>query len=150
MSDFIPMLHGKPYLDLVEYVEDIIGKGNLVKEGASSRKLKMTTGIIGLVKRALDGDDLKNFNTTIINAKNLTEQKRYYVSNYGIENFIDIVNGKTDKITKAQNYDRFYDNEIIEWWRKLSTKRFYKLQEEKRLRTNLEVWTKDSEIDIIR
>ena len=25
-----------------------------------------------------------------------------------------------------------------------------KLQEEKRLRTNLEVWTKDSEIDIIR
>ena len=150
MSDFIPMLHGKPYLDLVDYVEDIIGKGNLVKEGASSRKLKMTTGIIGLVKKALDGDDLKKFNETIKNAKNLTEQKRYYVSNYGIDNYIDIVNGKTDKIVKAQNYDRFYDNEIIEWWRKMATKRWSKLNEDGRLRNDLEVWTKDSKIDIIR
>ena len=31
----------------------------------------------------------------------LTEQKRYYASNYGIENYIDIVNGKTDKIVKG-------------------------------------------------
>ena len=150
MSDFIPMLHGKPYLDMVEYVENIVGKGELVKEGASSRKLKMTTGIIGLVKRALDGDDLKKFNETIKNAKNLTEQKRYYVSNYGIDNYIDIVNGKTDKIVKAQNYDRFYDNEIIEWWRKMATKRYYKLKEDGRLRNDLEIWTKDSKIDIIR
>ena len=150
MSDFIPMLHGKPYLDMVEYVENIVGKGELVKEGASSRKLKMTTGIIGLVKRALDGDDLKKFNETIKNAKNLTEQKRYYVSNYGIDNYIDIVNGKTDKIVKAQNYDRFYDNELIEWWRKLATKRYYKLKEDGRLRNDLEIWTKDSKIDIIR
>ena len=150
MSDFIPMLHGKPYLDMVEYVENIVGKGELVKEGASSRKLKMTTGIIGLVKRALDGDDLKKFNETIKNAKNLTEQKRYYVSNYGIDNYIDIVNGKTDKIVKAQNYDRFYDNEIIEWWRKMATKRYYKLKEDGRLRNELEIWTKDSKIDIIR
>ena len=150
MSDFIPMLHGKPYLDLVDYVEDIIGKGNLVKEGASSRKLKMTTGIIGLVKKALDGDELKKFNETIKNAKNLTEQKRYYVSNYGIDNYIDIVNGKTDKIVRAPNYDRYYDNELIEWWRKLATKRFDKLNSDGRLRNNLEVWIKDSNIDIIR
>ena len=135
---------------MVQYVEDIIGKGNLVKEGASSRKLKMTTGIIGLVKKALDGDDLKKFTQTIINAKNLTEQKRYYVLNYGIENYIDIVNGKTDKIVKAPNYDRYHDNDIIEWWRKLATKRFYKLQNENRIRNELEIWTKDSEIDIIR
>ena len=148
ISDFIPMMHGKPYFNMVEYVENIVGE--IVKEDASSRKLKITTGIIGLIKRALEGDELKKFNQTITNAKNLTEQKRYYVSNYGIENFVDIVNGKTDKIVKAQNYDRYYDNEIIEWWRKLATKRFYKLQEEKRLRTNLEIWSKDAEIDIIR
>ena len=150
MSDFIPMMHGKPYLDMVEYVENIIGKGELVKEGASSRKLKMTTGVIGLVKRSLEGDELKKFTTTIANAKALTEQKRYYVSNYGIENFIDIVNGKTDKIVKAPNFDRYYDNELIEWWRKLATKRWNKLNEEGRLRNDLEIWTKDSEIDIIR
>ena len=149
ISDFVPMMHGKPYHDLAKYVEDAIGE-NLVPEGASSRKLKMTTAIIGLVKKTLEGEELKTFTNTIANAKNLTEQKRYYVSSYGIENYIDIVNGKTDKIIKAQNYDRYYDNEIIEWWRKLATKRFNKLNEDGRLRNDLEIWTKDSEIDIIR
>ena len=147
-SDFIPMIHGKPFKDLQHYVENRVG--NIVKENASSRKLKLTNAIIALVKKTLDGDDLKNFNNTIANAKNLTERKRYYVSNYGIENFVDIVNGKTDKIVKAPNYDRYYDNELIEWWRKLATKRYYKLKEDGRLRKNLEIWTKDSEIDIIR
>ena len=147
-SDFIPMIHGKPFKDLQNYVES--RTGHLVPENASSRKLKLTNAIIGLVKRTLDSDDLKKFNTTITNAKLLTERKRYYVSNYGIENYIDIVNGKTDKIVKAQNYDRFYDNELIEWWRKLATKRWTKLNEDGRLRKDLEVWTKDSKIDIIR
>ena len=150
MSDFIPMMHGKPYLDMVDYVENIIGKGALVKEGASSRKLKMTTGIIGLVKKALEGDELKQFTTTIANAKNLTEQKRYYVSNYGIENFVDIVNGKTDKIVKAENFDRYTVDNIVDWWRKLATKRYNKLKEEGRIRNDLEIWTKDAQIDIIR
>ena len=150
MSDFIPMMHGKPYLDMVEYVENIIGKGQLVKVDASSRKLKMTTGIIGLVKRALDGDDLEKFKTTIANAKNLTEQKRYYTSNYGIENYIDIINGKTDKIVKADNYDRYTVPGVVEWWKKIATKRYSKLKEENRIRNDLEIWTKDAEIDIIR
>ena len=147
-SDFIPMIHGKPFKDMLKYVEDRIGI--FIKEDASSRKLKITTAIQGLVKKALDGDDLKKFTDTIANAKKLTEQKRYYVSNYGIENYIDIVNGKTDKIVRAPNYDRFYDNELIEWWRKHATKRWTKLNEDGRLRKDLEVWTKDSKIDIIR
>ena len=150
MSDFIPMLHGKPYLDMVKYVEDIIGAGELVKADASSRKLKMTTGIIGLCKKALEGDDLEKFKLTIANAKNLTEQKRYYASNYGIENFIDIVNGKTQDIVKAPNYDRYNEKEIVEWWRKMAIKRFNNLNKDGRLRNDLEVWTKDSQIDIIR
>ena len=147
-SDFIPMIHGKPFKKLQHYVEDKTGP--LVPENASSRKLKLTTAIIALVKKTLEGDDLKKFINTITNAKLLTERKRYYVSNYGIENYIDIVNGKTDTIVKAQNYDRFYDNELIEWWRKLATKRWNKLNTDGRLRNDLEVWTKDSNIDIIR
>ena len=98
-SDFIPMIHGKPFKDLQHYVES--RTGHLVLENASSRKLKLTNAIIGLVKRSIDGDDLKKFNETIVSAKRLTEQKRYYVSNYGIENYIDIVNGKADKIVRA-------------------------------------------------
>ena len=147
-SDFIPMIHGKPFKDMLDYVEDKIGV--FIKEDASSRKLKITTAIQGLVKKALDGDDLEKFKSTIVNAKKLTEQKRYYVSNYGIENYIDIVNGKTDKIVRAPNYDRFHDNELIEWWRKMATKRFDNLNKDGRLRNDLEIWTKESQIDIIR
>ena len=147
-SDFIPMIHGEPYRDLVNYVEERVGQ--LVKEDASSKKLKTTNAIIGLIKRSIEGDDLKNFNTTIENAKNLTERKRYYVSNYGIENFIDIVNGKTTQIKKAENYDKYNVDNIIEWWKKLANKRFNKLKEENRLRNELEIWTKESQLDIIR
>jgi hypothetical protein len=147
-SDFIPMIHGKPFKDMLAYVEDKIGV--FIKEDASSRKLKITTAIQGLIKKALDGDDLEKFKSTIVNAKKLTEQKRYYVSNYGIENYIDIVNGKTNEIVKAPNYDRFHDNELIEWWRKMATKRFDNLNKDGRLRNDLEIWTKESQIDIIR
>ena len=147
-SDFIPMIHGKPYKDLANYVESRVG--SIVKEDASSKKLKMTNAIIALIKKSIDGDDLQKFKTTIDNAKKLTERKRYYVSNYGIENFVDIVNGKSNTIKKAENYDRYNLEEIIKWWKKIATKRYTKLKEEKRLRNELEIWTKDSKIDIIR
>ena len=52
------VIHGKPFKDLQNYVES--RTGHLVPENASSRKLKLTNAIIGLVKRTLDGDDLKN------------------------------------------------------------------------------------------
>lgn len=149
-SNFIPMLNGQPYLDLVKYVEDIVGVGEVVEQGASSRKLKMTNAIIAMIKKTLEGEDLVNFNKTIENALKLTEQKRYYVSNYGIENFIDIVNGKTDKIVKSPNFDRYYQSEIIEWWRNKATKRYESLKEDGRLRNDLEVWSENSNIDIIR
>ena len=147
-SDFIPMIHGKPYKDLANYVESRVG--SIVKEDASSKKLKMTNAIIALIKKSIDGDDLQTFKTTIDNAKKLTERKRYYVSNYGIENFVDIVNGKSNTIKKAENYDRYNLEEIIKWWKKIATKRYTKLKEEKRLRNELEIWTKDSKIDIVR
>ena len=147
-SNFIPMMHGKPFRNLANYVESRTGP--LVPEDASSRKMKLTNAIIGLIKKTIDGDDLKKFNETISNAKTLTEQKRYYVSNYGIENFIDIVNGKTDKIIEAPNYDRYTIEGITDWWKKLATKRHTKLQEENRLRTELEIWTEESNLDIIR
>ena len=55
-SKFVPLMHGQPYRDLNNYVESKVGL--IVPVGASSRKLKMTTGIIGLVKRSLEGDEL--------------------------------------------------------------------------------------------
>ena len=147
-SDFIPLIHGKPFHDLSDYVEKYVGK--LVKDDASSRKLKLTTSIISLVKRSLNGNELEKFNTTITNAKKLTERKRYYTSNYGIKNFIDIVNGKTNDIIKDENYDKFELDNVISWWKKKATNRYNNLKQDNRLRKELEIWSSDAQIDIIR
>ena len=53
---------------------------------------------------------------------------------------------------KAENYDRFELDNIIKWWKKLSTKRYTKMIREDKVRRELEVWNKDTmdKIDIIR
>ena len=147
-SNFIPMINGKPFAELLAYIEDKIGE--FVPREASSRKMKIMSFIQSLIKKTLTGDDLQKFKDTITNAKSLTERKRYYVSNYGIENYIDIVNGKTNDIVKAPNFDRYYQKELVEWWRKNAIKRYNKVKSEGRLRHDLEIWTRDSNIDIIR
>lgn len=149
-SDFVPNLNGKPYEQLKDYVENIVGE--LIKEEASSKKLKLTNAIIGLIKRSLKDDktELEDFNKVINNAKDLTEQKRYYISHYGIKNYIDIVNGKTNKIIKDDTYDKFELNNIIEWWRNKAITRYETLKKENRIRNELEIWTKNSSLQIIR
>jgi hypothetical protein len=148
-SDFLPMMHGKPYSDLRDFVQSKVGP--LVDEEASSKKLKISMKIISLTKAALKGTpELAKFLKVIDNAKNLTEQKRYYISNYGFKNYIDYVNGKTDVLIPDENYDKFELENIIEWWKKKATNRYETLRAEGRLRTELEVWTSGKDIDIIR
>tara|TARA_Y100000593_G_scaffold95083_1_gene199331 strand:- start:924 stop:2033 length:1110 start_codon:yes stop_codon:yes gene_type:complete len=150
-SNFVPMIHGKDYTKLLTYVENIIG--DVVPRGASSRKLKAITKIIGLIKKSLKGQDLENFILTINNAKSLTEQKRYYASNYGISNYIDIVNGSTDKIIPSENYDKHTLDNVISWWKRKATTRYNTLRESDKLRTEQEVWdpfNKTDSLDIIR
>jgi len=149
-SDFVPNLHGKPFEDLKTYVENIVG--DLVKEDASSKKLKLTNAIIGLIKRSLKEDktELEDFNKVINNAKDLTEQKRYYISHYGVKNYIDIVNGKSDVIIKDDTYDKFELNNIIEWWRNKAITRYETLKKENRIRNEIEIWTKNKDLQIIR
>jgi hypothetical protein len=90
------------------------------------------------------------FAQTIENAKNLNEQKRYFISDYGYKNMVDFVNGKTDKLLPGENYEKFHLNNIIEWWRKKAINRFETLKIENRIRTEQEVWTGDKVLDIIR
>lgn len=149
-SEFLPMMHGKPYEDLKNYVEKILGE--IVPTDASSRKLKISNKIISLTKQALKGEpEYEKFMATITNALNLTEKKRYYASNYGFSNFADVVMGKTDKlIPDKENYDKHHLETIIDWWKRKATTRFESLQAENRIRTDIEVWTSGKELDIIR
>lgn len=148
-SNFIPMIHGDTYHKLVSYVEECIGH-EIVKKDASSRKLKAVNNIISLINKSLSGGELTRFKETIKNAKNLTEQKRYYVSNYGIRNYIDIVNGKTETIVKEDNFDRYQLENIIDWWKKKAGNRYESLKNDNRIRTELEVWVPGADLDIIR
>jgi len=149
-SDFLPMMHGKPYEELRDFVEGKVGK--LVEDEISSRKLKISMKIISLTKAALKGtSEAEAFQLTIDNAKKLTEQKRYYISNYGFSNFVDYICCKTDVLIKdKENYDKFELPNAIEWWRNKAINRYETLKSEGRLRTELEVWTSGKDIQIIR
>ena len=148
-SDFIPMMHGKPYEDLRKFVEDKVG--DIVDPDASSKKLKITMRIIALVKAALKGKpEGEAFSATIENAKGLTEQKRYYISDYGYKNMVDYVNCKTDVLIPGENYEKHSMVNITNWWKNKASNRFDTLKNEGRLRKELEVWTSGKPIDIIR
>ena len=149
-SDFLPMMHGKPYSDLRDFVQSKVGP--LVDEKTSSKKLRISMSIISLTKAALKGTPAADeFNKTIADAKNLTEQKRYYISNYGFSNYIDYINCKTDTLIKdKENYDKFELEKIVQWCKQKATNRYESLKSENRLRNKLEVWTNDHDIDIMR
>jgi hypothetical protein len=148
-SDFLPMMHGKPYENLRDFVESKVGK--IVEDDISSRKLKISMKIISLTKAALKGKpELAKFMETIDNAKKLTEQKRYYTSNYGFKNSIDYINCTTDTLIKDESYDKYNLENIIAWWKNKATNRYETLKSEGRLRSELEVWTNNTNIDIIR
>jgi hypothetical protein len=63
---------------------------------------------------------------------------------------VDFVNGKETVLKQGENYEKFHLKNIIEWWRKKAINRFETLKSENRLRTEIEVWTGEKEIDIIR
>ena len=58
------------------------------------------------------------FCDVINKSTDVTTQKRFYMSQYGYSNTRDVLLGKTDKLEKAENYDRFELPEIIKWWKK--------------------------------
>ena len=151
-SDFTPLLHDSIFQDLNKWFMIRNNDKCLVKEDASSRKLKIQSKMISVIKKSLvDADKLESFNTAIRSAKDLTEQKRFYMSTYGFQNAREVILGEQDTLVKAENYDRFSVNQIISWWRKKASRRYETLRDDGRLRTKLETWNKNpDEIDIIR
>ena len=154
-SKFLLTLGDEIYPEIRDWFEDRNDGEPLIHKNASSRKLKYQTKIVGIIKQSLSKHDTKAFelfSKEIAKASDVTTQKRFYMSTYGYENARDVLLGKTDTLTKAENFDRFELDAVISWWKKLASKRYNKLVEENRLRKELEVWTKDTmhKIDIIR
>ena len=154
-SKFLLTLGEDIYFEMRDWFEDRNNGEPLIHKGASSRKLKYQTKMIGVIKSSLKEFDTKAyelFNKEIAKAGDVTTQKRFYMSEYGYANVRDVLLGKTDNLTKAENYDRFELDNVVKWWKKLATKRYNNISKDGRLRKELEVFNKDTmnKIDIIR
>ena len=128
-SAFLPLFHDEYFNKMFWWFNDNANDGErLVPADKSSKKLKIQQKMIAIIKKSLqDEEKKKEFLACLEHAKSLTEKKRYYLGKFGYE-----------------------PEDAIEWWRKKAIKRYDKLQEQGRLRTELELWTPDSNIDIIR
>ena len=150
-SDFTPLLHDDVFKGLNKWFIERNNNKMLIKEDASSRKLKTQQKMISIIKKSSSSQKAAEFQTAIVNAKNLTEKKRVYFSDYGFANSKEVIRGDTDKLEKNPiNFDKFYQENLIKWWKNKASKRYESLKSNNSLRRELEVWTKDMHIDIIR
>ena len=154
ISKFVPTLGEEAYSSCKKIIEDDV-QDDLIHKDASSRKLKITTKMISLIKSSLRESDInlyEKFVSAITKAEGVTTQKRFYMSDYGFENARDVLLGKTDKLIKGQNYDKHDLENIINWWKRKATSRYNNLKAENKVRKELEVWNADTmnKIDIIR
>jgi len=155
-SKFLLTLPDSIYHDLYKWFKDKNSGEELIHKGASSRKLKIQTKMISIIKHSLKEhhpDKYTEFVEFIKNREEVTTQKRFYMSDYGFSNVKDVLTGKTDTLVpNPENYDKFYLDNLIKWWKNKATNRFNRLKETDCLRTKLEVWNEDTinTIDIIR
>jgi len=150
-SDFVPMMHGDRYWALKNYLEDKYGDLLEGEDSSTSRKLRTFTKIMALTKAALKGTpELEDYTKTILDAKSLTEQKRYFVSDYGFGNMVNYINGDDDFLVPGENYEKHKLENIVAWWKNKAANRYETLKSDGRLRTELEVWNSGKDIQIIR
>ena len=154
-SKFLLTLPDFIYHDLNKWFTER-NDGPLVHKGASSRKLKIQTKMISIIKNSLKQhhpDRFKEFTDFIRSRQDITTQKRFYMSDYGYENARDVILGKTETLVpNKENFDKFYLENMVNWWKRKASNRYTKLVQEKSVRTELEVWNANTmnTIDIIR
>ena len=128
-SNFLPLFHDDYFREMFWWFNNNANDGErLISADKSSKKLKIQTKMISIIIKSLrDDSKLNEFKQSIDHAKTLTEKKRYYISKFGYE-----------------------PEEVIEWWKVKATRRHEKLLQDNKLRTELELWTADSNLQIIR
>jgi len=153
VSDFAPLINDDNYRRLNDWFIERNGGEPLVAADASSRKLKTQTKMISVIKSSLkdvEPEEYKKFVQTFNDAKGLTEKKRSYMSDFGYENVKEYLNLETDTLIKKDNYDRYSFEGVVDWWKNKASKRYESLKADGRLRTELETWNNNADIDIIR
>jgi hypothetical protein len=153
-SKFLPLLHDEVFHKLHDRFTLLNNNTPLTDNKASSKKMKRQTKMISIIRNSLkehgELEKLDQFNSVIDAAFSLTQKKRTYFCEYGYSNVREVILGKEKELLRGPNWDKFYLENIISWWKKKATKRYEKLKLENRFRTKVELWTDDDEIQIIR
>jgi hypothetical protein len=155
-SKFLLTLPDFIYHDLHKWFVNQNNGKPLIHKTASSRKLKIQTKMISIIKNSLKEhypQKYLEFNQFLKSREDVTTKKRFYMSDYGFENSRDVILGKTDTlIPNKENFDKFYLENMISWWKKKSSNRYDRLTQENSVRKELEVWNASTmnTIDIIR
>ena len=88
-SKFLLTLGEEIYFEMRDWFTEKNDGEPIIREGVSSRKLKMQTKMVGIIKQSLAKHDKKAyelFSKKIAEAGDVTTQKRFYMSTYGYEN----------------------------------------------------------------
>ena len=153
-SKFLPLLHDVAFHKLHDRFSVWNNNQPLTDNKASSKKMKRQTKMISITRNSLKeygmNEKLEHFNSVIETALSLTQKKRTYFCEYGYSNVREVILGEQEELVRGPNWDKFYLENIISWWKKKATKRYEKLKAEDRFRTKVELWTDDDEIQIIR
>ena len=150
-SKFLPLLHDRVFHKLHDRFTLLNNNTPLTDNKASSKKMKRQTKMIASIKKSLkDENKLQHFNAVIEKAFGLTQKKRFYISDYGYGNVREVIRGDQDKLVRGQNWDKFYLDNIISWWKRKATKRYETLKRDGRFRDKVELWSEDDNIQIIR
>jgi len=153
-SKFLPLLHDEAFHLLHDRFTIWNNNQPLTDKKASSKKMKRQTKMISITRNSLKecgmNEKLEQFNSVIKTALSLTQKKRTYFCEYGYSNVKEVILGEQEELVRGPNWDKFYLENIISWWKKKAGKRYEKLKAEGRFRTKVELWTDDDEIQIIR
>ena len=150
-SKFLPLLHRESFHELHNAFSEWNNNQPLTENRASSKKMKRQTKMISIIRNSLENKTkLDKFNSVINMAFNLTQRKRAYISDYGYSNVREVISGEQEELVRGQNWDKFYLENIIAWWKKKAGKRYDKLKKEGRFRDKVELWTQEDDIQIIR
>ena len=153
-SKFLPLLHDEAFYRLHDRFTVWNNNQPLTDKKASSKKMKRQTKMISITRNSLKeygmDEKLEQFNSVIKTALSLTQKKRTYFCEYGYSNVREVILGEQEELVRGPNWDKFYHENIIAWWKKKATKRYEKLKAEGRFRNKVELWTDDDDIQIIR
>ena len=122
--------------------------GMIVNPKPSNPKGRELTKIIQIIKEHLKSFNMDEYNlfTNVMKEKSITlQQKRYYSSNMGFTNVLDCLNNSSTLI--SENQEKYDTQNLINYWKNKSHKRWKKLKEENKLQDGLQYYTKDNIIN---